>query len=128
MNTGHDGSLTTVHANSPYDALSRIETMVLMAVDMPIRAIREQIVGALDLVVHIARLADGRRRITGISEVTGVDDEIGQIIMEDVFRLRSRSGRRETLAEDAELTHTGYIPEFASQLIADGHLTIESFM
>jgi len=128
MNTGHDGSLTTVHANSPQDAMARIETMVLMAVDMPVRAIREQIVGALDVVVHISRLSDGRRRVTAISEVVGVDRDTGQIIMEDIFVLRSRSGQKRTLAADAELMHTGYIPEFAAQLIHDGHLSIESFL
>ena len=76
MNTGHDGSITTVHANSPRDSLSRLETMVLMAgVDLPVRAIREQVAGALDLVVQQARLKDGTRRITAISEVVGMEGE-----------------------------------------------------
>ena len=127
MNTGHDGSLTTVHANTAYDALSRIETMVLMAVDMPIRAIREQIVGALDLVVQIARMVDGRRRVTAISEVKGIDDQTQQIIMEDIYVLRSRSGVKSKLAADAELVHTGYVPEFAELLINDGLLTVQAF-
>src|SRR5690606_3084985 len=70
MNTGHDGSLTTVHSNSPRDTLSRIETMVLMAgFDLPVRAIREQMASAIDLIVHLNRLRDGTRRITPITEV-----------------------------------------------------------
>ncbi|MBL7133384.1 MAG: Flp pilus assembly complex ATPase component TadA, partial [Phycisphaerae bacterium] len=83
MNTGHDGSLTTIHANNPVDTMLRLETMVLMAVEMPIRAIREQITAALDLVVQIARLQDGRRRVTHISEITGIDPDTEQIIVED---------------------------------------------
>ena len=72
MNTGHEGSLSTVHANSPRDALSRIETMVLMAgYDLPVRAIRQQVASALDMVVHLARLQDGSRRVTSVTEVQG---------------------------------------------------------
>ncbi len=127
MNTGHDGSLTTLHANTPADAMSRLETMVLMAVDMPVRAIREQIVGALDLVVQVARRPGGGRAVTHICEVRGIDDVTGQIILEDVFVLRSRSGLKETHARDAELVHTGYVPEFAEVLINDGLLGLEAF-
>ena len=77
MNTGHDGSITTIHANSPRDALSRIETMVLMAgFDLPVRAIREQISNAIDLVVHTARLRDGTRKVTSISEVVGMEGDV----------------------------------------------------
>ena len=85
MNTGHDGSLSTVHANTPRDALARIETMVLMAgFDLPSRAIREQIASALDVVVHIERFRDGTRRIANITEVLGMEGDI--ITMQDVFR------------------------------------------
>ncbi|MCD6304298.1 MAG: Flp pilus assembly complex ATPase component TadA, partial [Planctomycetes bacterium] len=83
MNTGHDGSLTTIHANNPDDTIMRLETMVLMAVEMPVRAIREQIVAALDLIVQIARMADGRRRITHISEIVGIDPETERVITRD---------------------------------------------
>jgi pilus assembly protein CpaF len=84
MNTGHDGSLSTVHANSPRDALSRLETMVLMAgVDLPMRAIREQVSSAVDLIVQQARLKDGSRRVVAISEVIGMEGDV--ITMQDVF-------------------------------------------
>jgi pilus assembly protein CpaF len=85
MNTGHDGSLTTLHANSPRDALSRLETMVLMAgMDLPLTAIRDQIASAVDLIIQQARLADGRRLITAIVEVTGI--ESGKIQLQELFR------------------------------------------
>jgi pilus assembly protein CpaF len=85
MNTGHDGSLTTIHANGPRDALSRIETMVLMAgFDLPIRAIREQVANAIDLVVHTARLRDGSRKITSITEVVGMEGDI--VTMQELVR------------------------------------------
>jgi pilus assembly protein CpaF len=84
MNTGHDGSMSTGHANSPRDMLSRLETMVLMAgVDLPVRAIREQIASAVDLIVHQARLKDGSRKITNITEVQGMEGDV--IVMQDVF-------------------------------------------
>jgi pilus assembly protein CpaF len=85
MNTGHDGSLSTVHANAPRDALARVETMVLMAgFDLPSRAIREQIASALHLVVHIERFRDGKRRIANVTEVLGMEGEV--ITMQDIFR------------------------------------------
>ncbi len=124
MNTGHDGSLTTIHANSPDDTILRLETMVLMAVEMPIRAIREQIVAALDLIVQIARLADGRRRVTHVSEIVGIDPETDKIILEDIFILR---GLRGGSKEDTHLRHTGYIPRFTEKLIDDGFMKIEVF-
>src|SRR5690606_27710790 len=84
MNTGHDGSLTTVHSNGPRDTLSRIETMVLMAgFDLPVRAIREQVASAINLIVHVSRLKDGTRRITHITEVEGMEGEI--ITLQDLF-------------------------------------------
>src|SRR5206468_1620255 len=84
MNTGHDGSLTTIHANGPRDALARIETMVLMSgADLPLRAIREQVVSAIDLVVYVERMQDGTRKITQISEVRGYEGDL--ITMQDLF-------------------------------------------
>ena len=124
MNTGHDGSLSTIHANSPADSMMRLETMVLMAVEIPIRAIREQIIAALDVVVQIARVPDGRRRITHITEVGGLDPETSQIITDDVFVLRAIRGQE---ASSARMRHTGYIPTFAEELIEDGLLDVEVF-
>jgi pilus assembly protein CpaF len=84
MNTGHDGSMSTGHANSPRDMLARLETMVLMAgVDLPLRAIREQVSSAVDLIVHQSRLKDGTRRIVNITEVQGMEGDV--IVMQDVF-------------------------------------------
>ena len=84
MNTGHDGSLTTIHANSPRDSLMRLETMVLMAgMDLPIRAIREQVASAVDLIVHQSRLKEGTRRVTSITEVQGMEGDV--IVMQEVF-------------------------------------------
>ena len=118
MNTGHDGSLTTAHANSPRDLLSRLETMVLMAgVDLPVRAIREQIASAVDLIVHQARLRDGSRRITHITEVQGMEGEV--IVLQDVFRFHQ-------LGVDAdgrvigEFRATGIRPKFYDRLVAAG--------
>ncbi|MBV9440518.1 MAG: CpaF family protein [Candidatus Eremiobacteraeota bacterium] len=87
MNTGHDGSLTTVHANSARDALARIETMVLMAgFDLPLRAIREQIAGAIDLVIQTSRMRDGSRKIIGISEIAGLEGDV--VTMQEIVRYR----------------------------------------
>ena len=93
MNTGHDGSLTTVHANSPRDVVSRLEVMTLMAgMDLPVLAIREQIASAVDIVVHQARFADGRRRVVSIMEVTGMEG--GRIQMQPLFEFRMHDARR----------------------------------
>jgi len=123
MNTGHDGSLTTLHANGPEDAMKRLETLVLEAVEMPVRAIREQIVTAIDMVVQLTRFADGTRKITHISEVCAIDRETGSIIIEDVFTL-NKTGRD---TKHGLLVHTGYIPTFARDLIAKGLITADSF-
>jgi len=89
MNTGHDGSLTTIHANSCRDALSRIETMVLMAgFDLPMRAIREQIVSAVDMVLHLTRMRDGSRKLSSISEVVGLEGDI--VTMQEIARFDQR--------------------------------------
>jgi len=125
MNTGHDGSLTTIHANSPQDAMKRLEGLVLEAVDMPVRAIREQIVTALDAIVHLTRFADGRREVTAVSEVAGLDRDEGDIVVEDIFvrpTIGTERGKR------GELMHTGYIPLFAKDLLHKGLLTVDAFM
>jgi pilus assembly protein CpaF len=84
MNTGHDGSLSTVHANSPRDAIARLETLVLMAgMDLPLRAIREQIASAVDVVVQLTRLRDGTRRVTHVTEVQGMEGET--VTLQDAF-------------------------------------------
>lgn len=88
MNTGHDGSLTTVHANSPRDSLSRIETMALMSgMDLPVRAVRDQISSAVDIVIQQARFRDGTRKVTNITEITGMEGDV--IVMQDIFVLEN---------------------------------------
>jgi len=122
MNTGHDGSLTTGHANSPVDMIGRLETMVLFGgVDLPVRAIREQIVSAIDLIVQQERLIDGKRKITYISEVTGIDDS-GQIEIEDIFNFR-RKGLDPDGGVIGEFLTTGYIPSFTQEFIERGIIT-----
>lgn len=118
MNTGHDGSITTIHANSPRDALARLETMVLMAgLDLPSRAIREQIVSAIQLVVHIRRCEDGVRRVQSIAEITGMEGNTPQIQEVFVFRSRGRQGKR--LA--GEFVATGIVPRVVEQMRAENH-------
>src|SRR5207237_9601703 len=91
MNTGHEGSMTTVHANGPRDALSRLETMVLMAgFDLPIRAIREQIASALHLIMHLDRMPDGRRVVPSLTELQGMEGET--ILLQEIFRYRPFAG------------------------------------
>src|SRR5690349_12452635 len=119
MNTGHDGSLTTVHANSPRDSLSRLETMVLMAgVDLPVRAIREQVAGAVDMVIQQARMKDGSRRVTAISEVIGMEGDI--ITMQDLFTFDYAAGRDEQGRFRGTLKSTGLRPKFATELHDQG--------
>jgi len=117
MNTGHDGSLSTGHANAPRDMLSRIETMCLMAgVDLPQRAIREQVASALDLIVQIARLKDGSRKITHITEVQGMEGE--QIVLQDVF-IFEQTGFVDGKVQ-GRLRPTGIRPKFAEKFEAAG--------
>ena len=123
MNTGHDGSLTTVHANSPRDALSRLENMVLMSgVELPISAIREQTASALDLVIQQNRMTDGTRKITQISEITGREGNV--ITMQDIFVFQ-----QEGSAPDGKVTGyftaTGNIPRFVETLRQTGRLTLD---
>lgn len=119
MNTGHDGSLTTLHANSPRDALARLETMVLMAgVDLPTRAIREQAASALDLIIHQSRLRDGSRRITHITEVTGMESEV--ITLQDLFTFDYHAGVDHTGRYLGTLRPTGIRPAFLDKLADQG--------
>ncbi|MCU1345245.1 MAG: flpF [Acidimicrobiia bacterium] len=115
MNTGHDGSLTTVHANAPRDALSRLETLVLMAgFDLPVRAIREQMASAIDLIVQLQRLRDGTRRITHITEVQGMEGEV--ITLQDVFLFDYGMGVDDKGRFKGHLKATGVRPRFAEKL------------
>jgi pilus assembly protein CpaF len=118
MNTGHDGSLTTVHANSPRDAISRLETMALMAnLNLPEKAVRQQIASAISMVVQVSRMSDGTRRITHLTEVTGMDEEV--VSMQDIFVFEKRgvspSGR-----VIGTFSATGIRPKFAERLRASG--------
>jgi pilus assembly protein CpaF len=117
MNTGHDGSMSTGHANSPRDMLSRLETMVLMAgVDLPLRAIREQIASAVDLIVHQARLRDGSRKIVNITEVQGMEGDV--IVMQDVF-VFEQTGVVDGKVQ-GRLRPTGIRPKFVERFEAMG--------
>ena len=119
MNTGHDGSITTIHSNSPRDTLSRIETMTLMSgFDLPIRAIREQMASALDLIVHLSRLRDGTRRITHITEVQGMEGDV--ITLQDVFLFDYSMGIDEHGRYKGHLKATGVRPKFAEKLADQG--------
>jgi pilus assembly protein CpaF len=115
MNTGHDGSITTVHSNSPRDTLARLETLVLMAgFDLPVRAIREQMASALDLIVHISRLRDGTRRITHVSEVQGMEGDV--ITLQDIFLFDFGMGVDDDGRFKGHLKSTGIRPKFAEKL------------
>jgi len=119
MNTGHDGSLTTIHANSARDALHRLEMLVLMAgVELPVKAIREQIAGGFDLLVHIARLVDGSRRITQITEITGMEGEV--VTLQDLFIAPAREGLGCEPGMLGPLESMGLRPNFLQKLMANG--------
>ena len=114
MNTGHDGSLTTAHANSPRDILSRIEVMVLMAgIDLPVQAIREQIASAIDIIVQQTRFPCGARKITHVTEVSGV--ESGTIQLQDLF-VYKQTGVDSNGKVQGEYAATGLMPIFYEQL------------
>ena len=115
MNTGHDGSITTIHSNSPRDTLARIETMTLMSgFDLPIRAIREQMASALDLIVHLTRLRDGTRRITHVTEVQGMEGDV--ITLQDIFLFDFGMGVDEHGRFKGELKATGIRPKFSEKM------------
>lgn len=119
MNTGHEGSITTIHANSPRDTLSRLETMVMMAeVELTQRAIREQMASAIDLIVHQSRLKDGSRRITAITEVQGMEGDV--VVLQDVFRFDFHAATDEFGQARGLLRPTGLRPMFLNRLADRG--------
>jgi pilus assembly protein CpaF len=129
MNTGHEGSLTTIHANSPRDALSRLETLVLTAgVDLPLRAIREQISSAFDVLVQIQRLVDGSRRITHVTEVLRMESDV--ITLQDIFLARPPE-EEDAVARSTRLLGslkcTGLKPHFLDKLAANNVILPPSF-
>jgi len=119
MNTGHDGSMTTIHANSTRDVLSRLDSMILMSgVELPVRAIREMIASAIDVIVHTARLPDGTRKITEISEVVGMKDEL-HVELQNIFVFR-QTGIDAQRNITGEFFATGYIPSFVDEMKRKG--------
>jgi len=125
MNTGHDGSMTTIHSNSPRDTLRRIETMVLMAgFELPLRAIREQVASAIDLVVHVERMRDGTRRVVQVSEVQGMEGE--SIVMQDLFMFDQTGIQNGRVV--GSLKPTGLRPKFAEKFAVNNiELPVEVF-
>jgi pilus assembly protein CpaF len=115
MNTGHDGSITTVHSNSPRDTLSRIETMTLMAgMDLPVRVIREQMASALDLIVHLQRLRDGSRRVVQVSEVMGMEGDV--VVLQDIYSFDFSAGIDDEGRFRGQLRANGIRPSFSERL------------
>ena len=118
MNTGHDGSLTTIHANSPRDAVARMETMAMMAnLNLPEKAVRRQIASAVSLVIQIARFSDGTRRVTHLTEITGMEEDV--VSMQDVF-VFEKQGVGPDGRVLGSFTPTGIRPKFAEKLKASG--------
>jgi len=126
MNTGHDGSLTTIHANTPRDALGRVENMVSMSgISFPVKALRSQIASAIDVVIQVERGEDGRRRVTSISEINGMEGDI--ITMSDLFAFE-REGRDEKGNVLGTLNSTGIVPAFTKRMKERGvDLPVELF-
>lgn len=123
MNTGHNGSLTTLHANSPADALNRLETMILMAgMEIPIKALREYIYNAIDIVVNVQRLSDGKRKITSISEIVGFND--GEIELKEIFAFK-QTGIVNENEVDGEFIRNEYIPKVYSKIVSKGINTLK---
>ena len=119
MNTGHDGSLTTLHANTPRDALSRLETMVLMAgMDLPLKVVRQQVSSAIDLIIQQTRLKDGSRKVTQITEVVGMEGDT--VVLTDIFKF-DQTGVGEGGKILGELKPTGIRPLFTPRLEASGY-------
>jgi pilus assembly protein CpaF len=126
MNTGHDGSMTTVHSNSPIEAIARLETLVLMSgMDLPTRAIREQIANSVDVIIQQTRFTDGSRRVTYISEVVGIDDD-GFVQIEDIFRYR-QTGTDEEGKVHGYHRATGYLPSFLDLFLVMGLASEDDF-
>jgi Flp pilus assembly CpaF family ATPase len=121
MNTGHDGSLTTIHANNSNDVILRLEVLVQMAADLPVESIRQQIASAVDVVVQLKRLRDGRRCVSQITEITGINPSTGKLEMRDLFLLD------EPESATAKLEATGRLPSFIGDLISTGMLNLKTF-
>jgi pilus assembly protein CpaF len=118
MNTGHDGSMTTVHANTPRDSLARVEQMIGMSgIDMPARSARAQIASAIDVVIQVGRLSDGRRRVLSLSEITGMEGET--ITMQEIYRFKV-TGRDEQNNVLGRFEATGIRPKFLADAAAHG--------
>jgi len=126
MNTGHDGGLTTIHANSPRDALYRLDTMVAMSnLNIPEKAVRQQTASAINLIVQVTRLSDGTRKVTGINEVTGMEGEM--VSMQDIF-VFERSGLRRDGKVCGRFRATGIRPKCSERLASFGiQLPVEMF-
>jgi pilus assembly protein CpaF len=126
MNTGHDGSLTTIHANSPADGIRRLEVMAMEAegIDLPSRVLRELISSAVDVVIQVSRFSNGLRRVSAICEVVGLDEESGNVVVEDIYQIR-RHKKKGRLTE-TKLGFTGYVPTFTDELLRTGTATIET--
>jgi pilus assembly protein CpaF len=120
MNTGHDGSMTTTHSNSPREAIARLETLVMMSgLDLPSRAIREQISQSVHVVLQQSRMSDGSRKITSIAEVAGIDEENGEVVVQEIFRFeRTGTGKRGEVL--GEFRATGFLPSFLDEFIKRG--------
>jgi Flp pilus assembly CpaF family ATPase len=121
MNTGHDGSLTTIHANNSKDVILRLEVLVQMAADLPVESIRQQIASAVDVIVQLKRMRDGRRCLSQITEVAGINPVTGQLEMRDLFLLDDPE------ANDSQLQPTGRLPTFIDELISTGTLNLKTF-
>jgi pilus assembly protein CpaF len=118
MNTGHDGSMTTVHANTPRDALSRVEQLIGMSgVDIPARSARAQVASAIHVVVQVARLADGRRKLVSVSELTGMEGDV--ITMQEIFRFRQTGVTADGIIQ-GRFEATGIRPRFLDQMMTHG--------
>jgi len=118
MNTGHDGSLTTIHANSPRDALTRLETMVAMAnLNIPESAIRRQVASALDMIIQVSRMSDGTRKLINVSEVVGMEGDV--VTMQDIFEFR-KTGLGEKGEVLGEFLPSGIRPRLSERLLAAG--------
>jgi pilus assembly protein CpaF len=120
MNTGHEGSLTTIHANTPRGAQLRLEVLVRMATELPVDAIHRQISSGVDIIIQLKKLRNGRRRVTHITEVVGIDDQRHELRLKNLFELEGDQ-------EDGRLAPTGCLPTFMEQLIDHGYLQLESF-
>jgi pilus assembly protein CpaF len=121
MNTGHDGSLTTIHANNAKDVILRLEVLVQMAADLPVESIRQQIASAIDVIVQLKRMHDGRRCVSQLTEVAGINSITGKLEMRDLFLLE------ESEESGGELQPTGRLPTFIGELIASGMLNLKTF-